>query len=158
MRSSCRPVAADLDPARFDALVLGSAVHNMSWLPPAVDFLRRAAGTGRPIWCFSVGGVEPRGPVTTRITVREARTLARAFPGGFLARDHRVFGDVVQMSGVPLWGRLFWRLMGSRPGDHPNWPAIEAWARGIAAELTTDEVTAARTRVADRPPAPHSPA
>jgi hypothetical protein len=31
---ACRPAGPDLDPAGVDALVLGSAVHNMAWLPP----------------------------------------------------------------------------------------------------------------------------
>jgi menaquinone-dependent protoporphyrinogen oxidase len=149
----CRPAAPHLDPAAFDAVVVGSAVHNMAWLPPAADLLRRAAASGRPIWCFSVGGVNPRGPVSTFIAGHEATRVARGFPGGFRARDHRVFGGIVQMAGVPLWGRLFWRLMGGRPGDHRNWPAIESWARAIATELTRSG-----TPTADRSPAPRSPA
>jgi menaquinone-dependent protoporphyrinogen oxidase len=149
----CRPVTPGLVPAGFDALVLGSAVHNMAWLPPALDFLRRAAVSDRPVWCFSVAGVDPRGPVTTLITDREAGIVARGFPAGFRARDHRMFGGIVQMSGVPLWGRLFWRLVGGRPGDHRNWPAIESWARGIATE-----VAGARTPAGEPAPAPRSPA
>jgi menaquinone-dependent protoporphyrinogen oxidase len=39
------------------------------------------------------------------------------------------------MRGVPLWGRLFYRLTGGRPGDHRDWPAIEAWAAEIARSL-----------------------
>lgn len=149
----CRPVAPDLDPAGFDVLVLGSAVHNMAWLPPALDFLGRAAVSGRPVWCFSVGGVNPRGAISTFIAGQEATRVARGFPGGFRARDHHVFGGIVQMSGVPLWGRLFWRLMGGRPGDHRNWPAIESWARDIASELTRSG-----TPAGDRSSAPRSPA
>jgi|tagenome__1003787_1003787.scaffolds.fasta_scaffold20730701_1 menaquinone-dependent protoporphyrinogen oxidase len=132
----CRPVGPDLDPAAFDAIVVGSAVHNMSWLPAAIDFLGRAAVSDRPIWCFSVGGVNPRGAVTARITDLEAKRVAKGFPQGFVAQDHRVFGGVVQMSGVPIRGRLFWRLVGSRPGNHRDWPAIDAWAESIAAGLT----------------------
>ncbi len=40
-----------------DAYVLGSAVHNQTWLDPAKAFLRGNAdllGT-RPVWIFSVG-------------------------------------------------------------------------------------------------------
>lgn len=136
----CRPVGPDLDPAAFDALVVGSAVHDMAWLPPATDFLRRAAGSDRRIWCFSVGGVTPRGPLTRRVAVQEAHRVARGFPGGLAVRDHQLFGGIVQMAGVPLWGRLFWRVMGGRPGDHRDWSAIEAWARSIAAELPAAEV------------------
>jgi menaquinone-dependent protoporphyrinogen oxidase len=130
-----RPAAPDLDPEDYDALVVGSAVHNMAWLPAATSFLGRAAGRAAPVWVFSVGGVEPRGPLTRMLAAQERGRIERAFPAGFAARDHRLFGGVVVMTGVPLWGRLFWRLIGGRPGDHRNWPAIEAWAADIATEV-----------------------
>jgi len=46
-----------------------------------------------------------------------------------------VFGGIVDVSGVPVWGRLFWRAVGGRPGDHRDWAAIDDWARDIAADL-----------------------
>ena len=130
----CRPVGPDLDPSAFDAVVVGSAVHNMAWLRPAVDFLARLPATDDPqVWCFSVGGMTPAGPVTRRMTTLEVRRVEEGFPAGFRAREHRFFGGIIEMKGVPLWGRLFWRLMGGSPGDHRDWPAIEGWAREIAA-------------------------
>lgn len=131
----CRPAGPDLDPAGVDALVVGSAVHSMAWLPEATAVLDRAAGSTAPVWVFSVGGVDPRGPLTRRLADGERARIERAFPAGFAPRDHRVFGGIVVMTGVPLWGRVFWRLIGGRPGDHRNWPAIEEWADGIAAAL-----------------------
>jgi menaquinone-dependent protoporphyrinogen oxidase len=128
----CRPAAPDLDPEDFDALIVGSAVHNMGWLPSATSFLGRVAGRGTPVWVFSVGSVEPRGRLTRMLVALERARIERAFPPGFAAREHRVFGGIVVMTGVPLWGRLFWRLIGGRPGDHRNWPVIEEWAAGIA--------------------------
>jgi menaquinone-dependent protoporphyrinogen oxidase len=130
----CRPVGPDLDLSGFDAVVVGSAVHNMAWLRPAVDVLERFPATGGPpVWCFSVGGLSPSGPVTGRLTDRELRTVEKGFPSSFRCREHRFFGGIVEMRGVPLWGRIFWRLMGGRPGDHRDWPAVERWARHIAA-------------------------
>lgn len=134
---TCQPVGPDLDPAKFAALIVGSAVHNMAWLPEAISFLSRLpAHSAPPVWTFSVGSVEPRGPVTRLLVSRERIAVERGFPAGLTLREHRVFGGVVVMTGVPLWGRLFWRLTGGRPGDHRNWPAIEQWAAGIATELT----------------------
>ena len=130
---TCRPVGPDLDPAAFDVVVVGSAVHNMAWLRPALDFMDRLPATGdRPVWCFSVGGIDPRGPVTRRMTELEIRRVEQGFPSSFRPRDHRLFGGVIETVGVPLWGRLFWRSMGGRPGDHRDWPAIQAWAEQIA--------------------------
>ena len=133
----CRPIGPDLDPTAFDALVLGSAVHNMSWLATAVDLLGRIPpAQHRSTWCFSVGGVNREGPVTRRMTAGEVRRVERGFPAAFRPREHRYFGGIVEMAGLPLWGRVFWRLIGGRPGDHRDWPAIDGWARQIAAEVS----------------------
>ena len=41
----------------YDAAVLGSAIHDGSWLPEATAFMETATGAlaGRPVWLFSVG-------------------------------------------------------------------------------------------------------
>ena len=113
----CRPVGADLEPARFDAIVLGSAVHDMAWLRPAIDFLHRTPGT-TPTWFFSVGGVEPRGPVTRRLTALEIARVEQGFPPAFRGRVHRLFAGVVHMAGLALWGGLL--AAHRRPGRRPQ--------------------------------------
>ncbi len=129
----CLPASADLDLAGVDALVVGSAVHDMAWLAPSVEVLRRAAASGTPaVWCFSVGGVRPHGRLTRALAALEARRVGRQFPAGLRVRDHRVFGGIVEFTGVPLWGRLFFRMIGGRGGDRRDWAAVEAWALGIA--------------------------
>jgi menaquinone-dependent protoporphyrinogen oxidase len=143
----CRPVGPDLDPSGFDAFVLGSAVHNMAWLPPAVDFLRRLpTADDRPTWFFSVGGTDSEGPVARRMAALEIRRVEQGFPAALRGRNHRLFRGIVEMKGTPLWGRVFWRLIGGRPGDHRNWPAIESWAGQIAAEMTSRRNAAAQKR------------
>jgi menaquinone-dependent protoporphyrinogen oxidase len=131
----CRPVGPAITPASYDAIVLGSAVHDMAWLAPALDFLRRVDATW-PTWFFSVGGVAPRGPVTRRLTDLEITRVEQGFPPAFRGGDHRLFAGVVRTAGLPLWGRVFWRLIGGRDGDHRDWAAIDRWAAGIAAETT----------------------
>jgi menaquinone-dependent protoporphyrinogen oxidase len=142
---TCRPADPDVDPAGFEVLVMGSAVHNMAWLPTAIEVLQRAAAGSRPVWCFSVGGVTPRGRYTRYITRREAERVGQQFPVGFAPREHRVFGGVVEMAGIPLWGRLLYRFSGARAGDHRDWPAIEAWARRIAGDLVEAPSSTAST-------------
>lgn len=135
-RAVCTPAGPDVDPAPFDALVLGSAVHEMAWLPDALAVLRRAAGTGRPVWCFSVGGLaHPDGRTTRWMARGELGRIERGFPPGFAPRDHSLFAGVVDASRSPLWGRVFYRLTGSSSGDHRDWPAVEAWARSVAEAL-----------------------
>ncbi len=128
---TCRPVGPDLEPADEDAIVVGSAVHNMAWLAPALEFLQRVPA-GRPLWCFSVGGVNPKNRVTRKMAELEARRVAEQFPTGISLREHRIFGGIIDMRSTPLWGKAFYRLTGGRPGDHRDWPAIEAWASDIA--------------------------
>ena len=150
----CRPVGPDVDPAGFDAVVVGSAVHNMAWLPSAVEMMGRAASVRCPVWCFSVGGVNPRGRFTWYVARKEAERVERQFPAGATVRDHRVFGGVVEMRGVPLWGRLVYRLTGARAGDNRDWPAIESWARNIAAAVTTVPASNREAVAQYRPPTP----
>jgi menaquinone-dependent protoporphyrinogen oxidase len=134
----CLPATEDPDLDDVDALVVGSAVHDMAWLPPALDVLRRAAAAGpRSVWCFSVGAVNPRGRLTRAVAALEARRVGLTFPSGLPIRDHRVFGGILEFSGISLWGHLFYRLTGGRAGDHRDWPAIEAWACGIADAVLT---------------------
>ncbi|MGY1708808.1 flavodoxin domain-containing protein [Geodermatophilus sp. SYSU D00758] len=134
-----RPADPELDVSSFDAVVVGSAVHGMAWLPAATHLLRRARATlgDRPLWCFSVAGVAPRDPVRRLVTDRELQQVERGFPSGLAPRDHRLFGGVVVLRGMPLWGRLFWLALGGRPGDHRDWAAVDRWADGIAAALPT---------------------
>jgi menaquinone-dependent protoporphyrinogen oxidase len=114
----CRPVGPDLEPGAFDAVVVGSAVHGMAWLRPAVDFLSRLpAGEAPSLWCFSVGGLPH--PERTRFSRWLARSelqkIEQRLPGGRRPRDHRMFAGIVDLRQVPLWGRS----SSGRPGDGP---------------------------------------
>jgi menaquinone-dependent protoporphyrinogen oxidase len=62
--------------------------------------------------------------------------VGELFPAGLQVRDHRLFGGVVELADVPLWGRLFFRMIGGKAGDRRDWAAVEAWATGIAESLT----------------------
>lgn len=136
---ACRPAPGpDLDLSGTDAVVVGSAVHDMAWLPGGLEVLPRISQSGLPVWCFSVGSVEPRGALTGLLARMEAKQVQAGFPAGFRMRDHRVFRGVLVREGVGWWGLLFYRVVGSRSGDHRNWRGIEEWARRIAGDLTVD--------------------
>lgn len=125
----CRPAGPDVDPSDFDAVVVGSAVHDMGWLPPAVDVMLRAQQADRPVWGFSVGGIQPKGWLTRMLAGRELRRIESSFPRP--PREHRLFGGIIDMDHTPLWGRLFFRATGGRAGDHRDWQAIEEWATDV---------------------------
>jgi menaquinone-dependent protoporphyrinogen oxidase len=151
--------AADLpDPQAFDACIVGAGVYMGNWVKEGTEYLERFASVlaTRPIWLFSSGplkgsskesqdsGVDPvenaLGPVSGpgsggRRKVEEL--AARIHP-----RDHRVFYGVFDPADPPkaMSERLVRMLPAAKgilpAGDFRDWLAIEAWARGIARELT----------------------
>jgi menaquinone-dependent protoporphyrinogen oxidase len=50
-------------------------------------------------------------------------------------REHRNFAGAIARTDWSAAGSAFLRIMGGRYGDHRNWPAIDDWAGGIAADL-----------------------
>jgi menaquinone-dependent protoporphyrinogen oxidase len=146
----CRPVGPDVEPGTFDAVVLGSAVHNMAWLQPALDFLRRVpAGPAAPsLWCFSVGGLAhpERIRFSRWLAGSELQKIEQRFPGGRRPRDHRMFAGIVDLRRVPFWGRLFFWAAGGRSGDQRDWPAVDAWATEIANRVDALRAPAASDR------------
>lgn len=155
-RVDSRPAGPEVDPAGYGAVVVGSAVHDMAWLPPAIELLARTPPT-TPACFFSVGAVAPAGRVRRRLTALEVTRIEQRFPAELRGREHRIFAGVIRTGGLAPWGRVLWRLAGGRDGDHRNWPAIDAWAREIGSELDrppgrAEHAPAGRATRADRPP------
>jgi menaquinone-dependent protoporphyrinogen oxidase len=136
-------VADVLGVSRYEAVILGSAIHGGRWLPSARQFADRNAASlrERPVWLFSVstlGDEESMFPpwVADRLRalrkespeIAELRRLLRP-------REHRNFAGAIARSHWPVTGRAFFLATGGRYGDHRNWPAIDAWADHIAAQL-----------------------
>ncbi|MEV5646703.1 flavodoxin domain-containing protein [Nocardia sp. NPDC052254] len=129
---------------RFDAVILGSAIHNNDVLPEMTDFARTHHGdlTARPVWLFTVGlGPALHGPL--------GRRLARAIPGRIAAlRDsvcaagYRTFAGHFERSGISWWARVVYRLLGGgRYGDLEDWLSISDWTAGIARTLRLPQPT-----------------
>jgi len=141
--AEARAVADVLEVSRYEAVVLGSAIHGGKWLPAARQFADRNAALlrERPVWLFSVSTVgdeesmfPPRVANRLRAWRKETPEVAemrrRLHP-----REHRNFAGAIAPSHWPATGRAFFRATGGRYGDHRNWPAIDAWADLIAARL-----------------------
>lgn len=121
----------------YDAFVLGSAVHDQKWLPPARDFVHghALALAGRPVWLFSVGMPGAlRWPLSLFAMAEEPKLLVQ-FEGVVEPVGHRLFSGVVAADHLPRTGRLLFRAIGGRYGDYRDWPEIEAWAAQIAATM-----------------------
>lgn len=137
LKTDVRPLDVVDDADTYGAFVLGSAVHNQSWLDPAEKFVRDNLGLlgPRPVWLFSLGMPGAlRGP-WKRLGPMEAPVIVRSLPTDLSYRDHRLFSGVFHASQLPLGGRIRFRLMGGRYGDYRDWDAIDGWAAEIAGEL-----------------------
>ncbi|WP_280497323.1 flavodoxin domain-containing protein [Nocardia asiatica] len=126
------------DLSRFDTLVLGSAVHNMDFLPVATEYMRahRDELSHRDVWLFSVGlGPALRGPIgrrAGRIVPKKIATLRDSIA----AHDYRAFAGRYERTGISLRARILYRLMGGgHYGDLRDWAAIRAWTDTIAQSL-----------------------
>ena len=118
----------------FDAFVVGSSVHAGHWLKPAAEFVARneAVLAKSPVWLFSSGPVGDAAdrPQPDPKDVTKLRTRIKV-------RNHVVFGGAFDRASTAHAGWLE-RTVGRfiPEGDFRDWPEIEAWARGIARELT----------------------
>jgi len=140
-----RPVKVASDPANFDAFVIGSAVYYDSWLKEAVSFVRRhqAVLASRPVWLFSSGPIGADTIDEHGQDVRQAaepRELAE-FRAALQPRDHRVFFGELDRHKLGLLDRLVVSLPAfpGTKGDFRDWGDVEAWAEGIARELTLSD-------------------
>jgi menaquinone-dependent protoporphyrinogen oxidase len=125
------PVEQRPDPARFGAVVLGSAVYVGRWLDPARNYAadHSAALRNRPVWLFSSGPIgappfppdEPHdaGPVAALIS----------------ARGHRVFPGRLDKQLLGFGERAMVTAMRAPVGDFRDWEAVRSWAEAIAAEM-----------------------
>ncbi|MGN2637965.1 flavodoxin domain-containing protein [Nocardia takedensis] len=122
----------------FDAVVLGSAVHDRKMLPEADEFVRahRDTLTTRPTWLFTVGlGPGLRGPIGRRLAhaVPPAIDKTRA---AISPRDYHAFAGAYSREDLPFASRVLYRLLGGpRSGDLRDWDEIRGWTDGIADEL-----------------------
>jgi menaquinone-dependent protoporphyrinogen oxidase len=138
----------------FDAFVLGAAAYTGHWLGDMTDFARRNVDllATRPVYLFSSG---PIGADRIDKMGRDVLDLSRPsefkeFSQSIRPRDVRVFFGAFDPTQTPIglveWiGSPFLRLPAVRKamptGDFRDWPTIEAWAHGIAAELTSSSQT-----------------
>lgn len=135
----CRSVDEVESVSGYDAVVVGSAIHNQAWLPPALLFFSRHAPdlAKRPVWAFSVGMADalPR-PFRRRGAALQQHRLGAILSKNVPLRGHQVFSGVYEPTQMPAPLRVLYRCAGGRFGDLRDWGAIDAWADQITAELS----------------------
>ena len=136
-------VGGVLEGSRYEAVVLGSAIHGGKWLSPARQFADQNAAPlrERPVWLFSVSTLGDEESMFPPRVANRLRALRKETPEVvemrrlLHPREHRNFAGAIARSHWPATGRAFFRATGGRYGDHRNWPAIDAWADLIASQL-----------------------
>jgi menaquinone-dependent protoporphyrinogen oxidase len=131
----------------YVAVVLGSAIHNMAWLPQAATFVQahRVELAARPVWLFSVSSVGDTtsffGPRVSRLMrwIRKEPKQIGEWRRTIRLRGHRNFAGAVERSHWNLGGHLFLTAFGGSYGDHRDWQDIDAWADDIARQLQAAE-------------------
>jgi menaquinone-dependent protoporphyrinogen oxidase len=134
----CRPVDDVEAASGYDAVILGSAIHNQKWLPAAVSFVSRFSAEleGMPVWCFSVGMSDglPKF-LRARGAALQQERLAQYLRPQVPLRGHKLFSGVYQAAQMPAMLRGLFRLTGGRFGDLRDWDAIDAWADEVSGQL-----------------------
>lgn len=149
LAAEAHPVGEVRDLAPYDAVVLGGAAYMFHWLKDATAFAgrHRAELAERPVWLFSSG---PLG--TDRVDKEGHDVLEAARPKEFdeltgllHPRGEQIFFGAFDPDAPPigLTERLVRHLPAAQDatpaGDFRDWPAVDAWAAQIAAELIGDE-------------------
>lgn len=152
----CLPIGEAETPAAFDAFVIGGAAYMGAWLGDATAYVRehRELLAARPTWLFSSG------PTTTETVDAKGRDVLKTavpkefaeFARSILPRDERVFYGAYdpEAPAIGVAEKVMHQFMRLSPasraalpaGDFRDWPAIEAWAEGIASELQREGVSA----------------
>ncbi|NLE76152.1 MAG: flavodoxin [Chloroflexi bacterium] len=130
------PAAQVADVASYRAVVLGSGVYAGQWRREAVRFLQthQEALAQRPVWLFSSGPTGMGDPLTLTQGWRFP-TAQQALADRIAPRDTAVFHGALDPKKLNLLERLLSKGIKAPMGDFRDWPAITAWAVGIAEAL-----------------------
>lgn len=145
IEAEARPVGEVRDAAAYDAFVVGGAAYMFHWLKEASGFVRRHHDllASRPTWLFSSG------PLGTDLVDKDGNDVLEVSRPKELAelatlvgaREVRIFFGAwdPEYPAIGLAERILRMTPASKTafptGDFRDWPAIDAWAREIAAQV-----------------------
>jgi menaquinone-dependent protoporphyrinogen oxidase len=121
-----------VDPALYDAVILGSAVYMGKWMAEAKRFIDSHGPilATVPVWLFSSGPLGAENPKPTGDPAQIDELMAATH-----ARGHRIFSGRLDPDGLGLGERLIAKAVHAPSGDFRDWDAIRAWAREIGMAL-----------------------
>ncbi|WP_199512553.1 flavodoxin domain-containing protein [Nucisporomicrobium flavum] len=134
VRLSAADAVDDVD--GYEALVLGAAMYAAGWHADARKFANRFSGrfAGRPVWLFSSGPLDHTADDTELPPNHQAEVAMHLLQ----ARGHVTFGGRMTTEAHGWLGFVARRMeREGHSGDFRNPDRVRAWARGIAAEITS---------------------
>lgn len=128
------------DLSAYDAVVAGSAIQGQKWLPEAMRFIQtnRQALSSKPFASFLVCitlGMKNADNYRQGVTewMAPVRNLVRPVSEGVFAGQLLPKKLPFSVNGISLRAMV---LFGVFPkGDHRDWQAITAWAKGLHSKL-----------------------
>jgi menaquinone-dependent protoporphyrinogen oxidase len=126
-----------IDVAKFDLVIIGSAIHNQNWLKEAVSFLEQNPEM-KLAYAFSVCSVGERTSFLGETVSNWARSR-RQFPAAITNRvdsmKHHFFAGIANDSWGIIGNIFVWLTWGSM-GDHISWEEVDDWAAQLAKDIS----------------------
>ena len=144
LQADARAVGEVGDLGAYEGFVVGSAAYMGHWMKDAVAFVRGQQHllAQRPVWLFSSG---PLGTEAANAKGEDLRAAAEPkefpeFEETIHPREHRVFFGALDPGRLSFTERSLRKLPAARAmmpeGDFRDWDEIQAWAQGIAEQMT----------------------
>lgn len=129
-------ISRGVDPANYDAIILGSAVYAGRWRGEAVKFIKTHVKTlqRRPVWIFSSGPTGAGDAVELVQGWRYPESL-RTEMERIAPRETMVFHGELDPKTLNFVERFIVERVQVPVGDYRDWVAISEWAMEIAAAL-----------------------
>ncbi len=118
--------------AKYDAVVLGSAVYAGRWLASARKFIQKHEQELflMPVWLFSSGPLDPKDAPKDKEYVRLEQSALDLKP-----IEHKIFSGKLDKSNLNLAEKAIIGVVKAEEGDYRDYDEIGKWAKLIAAHL-----------------------
>jgi menaquinone-dependent protoporphyrinogen oxidase len=136
LHAELRAAEDDPEPARYQAVVLGTAIYIGQWRAEAVHWLHQhqAVLSRMPLWIFASGPTgqgEPEALLKGEVIPPKMEALMKVLK----PRQVRLFHGVLRPNEMTLLERMAINMVKAPLGDFRDWKAIEQWAADIAGQL-----------------------
>jgi menaquinone-dependent protoporphyrinogen oxidase len=146
LHAELRAVEEAPDPARYQAVVLGTAIYIGQWRAEAADWLKQHQATlsRMPLWIFASGPTgegDPAELLKGQVVPPKMQALMQVLK----PREIRLFHGVLRPEEMNVLERMAIKMVKAPLGDFRDWTAIEHWAADIAGDLQCSQPESSET-------------